>query len=219
MTRIPQLLILLFLLMPCPPYKADSRPSVRRVKAQEQTVTANDILRELNLARQNPSQYAAFLEQLRPLYKGKYMAKPGRVMLVTKEGVRALNEAIRFLKTAGPVPALRLSKGMSRAALDHVHEQGWNGNTGHRGSDGSTPDKRLARYGVWLYTMGENISYGGDNARDVVIDLIVDDGVPDRGHRKNIFNPDFRVVGAAYGPHAQYGTICVMTFAGEFKEK
>ncbi|MBN2413926.1 CAP domain-containing protein [candidate division KSB1 bacterium] len=216
--RIPQLLVLLLLLITCLPYDAVNRPSGHPVTAQKQTVTANDILRELNLARQNPAQYAAVLEQLRPLYKGKYLAKPGQVMLVTKEGVKALEEAIRFLKKAEPLPALRLSKGMSLAALDHVHEQGWNGNTGHRGTDGSTPDKRLARYGTWLYTMGENISYGGDNARDVVIDLIVDDGVPDRGHRKNIFNPNFRVVGAAYGPHAQYGTICVMTFAGEFKE-
>ena len=217
--RTSLLFVLLLSLITCLPYNAVNQPSRRTVAGKSKTVTPEDVLRELNLARQNPARYAAVLEQLRPLYNGKYLIKPGRVRLVTKEGFRAVEEAIRFLKTARPVPAFRLSKGMSRAALDHVHEQGWNGNTGHRGTDGSTPDKRLARYGTWLHTMGENISYGSENARDVVIDLIVDDGVPDRGHRKNIFNPNFRIVGLAYGPHAQYRTICVMTFAGDFKEK
>lgn len=51
-----------------------------------------------------------------------------------------------------------------------------------------------------------------------MISLIVDAGVRDRGHRKNIFMRDFGVVGVACGSHSRYGTMCVMDFAGGFIE-
>jgi hypothetical protein len=49
--------------------------------------------------------------------------------------------------------------------------------------------------------------------------LIVDQGVPNRGHRRIIFCPDFTVAGAARGPHARYGAMCVIDFAAGFAEK
>ena len=39
--------------------------------------------------------------------------------------------------------------------------------------------------------------------------LIVDDGVRGRDHSRNIFNPNYNAAGAAYGPHARYGSFAV----------
>jgi uncharacterized protein YkwD len=76
----------------------------------------------------------------------------------------------------------------------------------------------MARFGHWIGQAGENIDYGLHDARSIVVRLIVDDGVRDRGHRKNIFNRSFTVAGAASGYHATFGAMCVIDFAGGFLE-
>jgi uncharacterized protein YkwD len=161
------------------------------------------VLQELNLARTNPQTYARILEDYRSQF----------------EGTAAVDEAIRELKARKPMSPFRISRGMSLAAKDHVEDTGPKGSTGHSGSDGSKPFDRMNRHGKWLRSAGENISYGNDEARQVVIQLIVDDGVAGRGHRRNIFNAAFEVVGISCGPHKVYGTMCVQTFAGDYQEK
>jgi uncharacterized protein YkwD len=107
---------------------------------------------------------------------------------------------------------------MSRAAADHCAEQAA-GQTGHFGSDHSSPGDRINRYGTWGVSYGENISYGQHSARSIVLQLIIDDGVRSRGHRKNIFNPKFTIAGIGYGPHARYRTVCTTDFAGAYAER
>ncbi|WP_054464483.1 MULTISPECIES: CAP domain-containing protein [Planktothricoides] len=177
------------------------------------------IIQETNAARTNPTAYAAKLEKQTKYFEGGILKIPGQTPLMTQEGVSAVNEAIQFLKSASPMSALTASSGMSKAAADHVQDQGPGGNLGHTGTDGSQPWDRLERYGEWQKTVGENISYGPNTGEDVVISLIVDDGVTDRGHRTNIFNSDFRVTGVACGEHREYRVMCVITYAGGYEEK
>ena len=87
------------------------------------------------------------------------------------------------------------------------------------GRDSSHADTRIARYGTFGGGWGENISYGKSTARDVVLALIIDDGLPARKHRKNIFNPTFNFAGAAFGRHARFRTVCSMDFAGSYAER
>jgi uncharacterized protein YkwD len=177
------------------------------------------IVHEINTARTNPKAYASFLEEWKRYYDGKLLKLPGERIIVTEEGAAAVNEAINFIRTMNPVPRLRPSKGMSLGAKDHVKDQGSSSSSQHRGNDGSQPWDRVNRYGTWEKSIGENIAYGSNNARDIVFSFIIDDGIPGRGHRKNIFNPDFRVIGVACGHHGTYTTVCVTTFAGGYKEE
>ncbi len=139
-------------------------------------------------------------------------------MLRAKEGTHALDEAVRFLRSTQPLEPLTLSPGMSRAASEHCADQA-NGRMGHGGSDFSNPGDRMNRYGRWGAIWGENISYGKSSARDIVLALIIDEGLRGRKHRKNIFNPAFNVAGAAYGGHARYRSVCSIEFAGSFAER
>ena len=162
------------------------------------------VIKELNLARENPKLYATFVAESRP----SYMIERGH----------AVDEAVRFLQKTRPLPPLTLSSGMSRAAADHCAEQ-VEGQLGHEGNDRGHGGDRISRYGSWSTTWGENISYSRKNAREVVVALFVDDGTRSRGHRKNIFNPKFNYAGAAFGPHARYRTVCTIDFAGGYAER
>lgn len=171
---------------------------------QSDPLSSDAVVREINLARENPNLYATFVEESR----AAHMIEHGR----------AVDEAVRFLKKAHPLTPLKVSTGMCHAAADHCAEQA-DGTMGHGGFGHSSPGDRLNRYGNWIASYGENISYGRRSARQIVVALIIDDGTRSRGHRKNIFNPKFNVAGAAVGPHARFGTICTTDFAGEYADR
>jgi uncharacterized protein YkwD len=211
MHRLP--LYLLFLAIVAHPGLASEEKS-----GDGSATSSRAVIRELNLARQNPALYATFLAELRGRMQGNVLILPGQTRIRTKEGTGAVDEAIRFLRTAQPQAPLTLSPGMSRAAADHCADQA-SGGFGHVGRDSSHADKRIARYGMFGGCWGENISYGKATARDVVLALIIDDGQPARKHRKNIFNPSFNFAGAAFGRHARFGTMCSMDFAGSYSER
>lgn len=159
------------------------------------------VLDEINFARTQPGRYARELE-----------AGAGSDSWEGPGDVEALAEAIDFLKRQQPLSPLSHDPRLADAAFVHARAQGASGGLGHGGSQPLA--QRLQSRGVWAGLMAENISYGHDRAREVVEQLIVDRGVPGRGHRRNIFGPSFRSAGVGCGPHRTYGAMCVIEFVG-----
>ena len=164
---------------------------------------------EVNLARSHPEAYALILEQhFRSLGNDRIHRGEGRTVRMI-EGRSAVNEAITFLRSTKPLPALNLNSCLSQSAQDHVIGTGPSGQTGHLGRDGSDPSERATRRLGYSAHCGENISYGRDSAREHVIALIVDDGVKSRGHRANIFRDSYRSIGIGVGSHSKYRNMTV----------
>ena len=164
----------------------------------------SDVLYELNLARTQPQAYAQALQDAayRSRASGAY------------DDPAAYAEAVEFLRRQSPLPPLGVDPALENAALSHADDQGFRGGYGHQGAGGESLGERLRRHGAFASLMAEDISYGYATPREVVLQLIVDSGVPSRGHRANIFNPAFREAGVACGPHRLYGAMCVVDFAG-----
>ena len=178
-----------------------------------------DVVFEMNKARSNPAKYAElYIEPLAKKFSGKSYKKNG-VTVVTAEGAAAVEECVRVMGASSPLAAYSPSEGLSAAAAVHAESQGLTNQTGHTGTDGSSAFDRIKRYGTYS-TAGENVSYGSDTGRDIVVSFLIDDGVASRGHRKNIMSSGFTHAGVGYfNKHKLYGSECVIDFAGGWKEK
>lgn len=196
-----------------PPAAPSARPVLARgacaiappgVLAQQREIAA-----ELNLARTQPRRYAGLVADYYATLGADRILRLGGAVILMNEGRPAVDEALNFLRTVDPLPPLVLDTCLSLAAQDHAADRGAVGGLGHVGSDGSQPSERAARRLGSPARCGENLGYGHESAREHVIGMIVDDGVPGRGHRRTLFDPRFRSLGVGVGPHSAYGTVAV----------
>jgi hypothetical protein len=181
-----------------------------------------DVILEMNKVRADPKKYAELYIRPRlrwfggPFGEGSYLAPGETVYTSTQEGKNGIQSCIDDLSRRQSMQSLIPGKGLFLAARDHVKDTGSKGITGHTGSDGSSMGQRIDRYGKWGGGAGENISYGYNLGRDIVIQLLIDDGVSSRGHRNNILNGKFKYAGAAIGNHSEYTFMCVIDYANEY---
>ncbi|CAN7419987.1 CAP domain-containing protein [Phenylobacterium sp. LjRoot225] len=171
------------------------------------------VLDEINQVRANPRAYA---RELRRQWAGDGgYSDDGYGM--SRDDPDAVEDAIDFLMRQPPLPPLARDSRLAAAARTHVTRQGPRGEVGH-GAPGAL-GRRLQAQGLWAGIQAESISYGQRTPRDVVRQLVVDSGVPSRAHRKDLFAAAYQAGGVACGPHAEYGAMCVIDFAGAIVQR
>ena len=133
------------------------------------------------------------------------------------EGDAVFVEAISFLKSLPSLPPLTWDDNLCKSAQEHVNDIGPKGLLLYQSSDGTEPEDRIAKYGNYSESLGENIDFGPNDAMGVIVSLTLDDGEEQRPHRENLFKEDYHKVGIACGPHETEFQMCVMDFAFDFQ--
>lgn len=117
----------------------------------------------------------------------------------------------RDLKLIHDLPLLVPKKDLSDIAEGHATRSGKTGHVGHKDME-----KRFAPvFGSVYYTMAENCSYGYNEPMEIILTLLIDDGIRSLGHRKNTINESYSSVGVAIRPHKDFKYNCVIDFGGK----
>lgn len=188
----------------------------------EVTRCSEDICEMINRVRSDPPAFVFELEKHLELFVDDFVYRDVTgsqgVNIRTTEGKAAVREAIIFLKNASPMPKLNVSILLESAAVDHVHDLWANNLTTHEGSSGGSIAERIEKYASWSGSIAESINFNQVYPLKTLLTLVIDDGFPSRGNRKNVFSDKFHLVGAASGPHKIYKQVCVIDFASDVKD-
>lgn len=128
-----------------------------------------EVLDEINLVRTDPSGYIKHIDSFLDYWDSGSAER------------KTAKELIDILEDMEPLPALEYSQVLYESCEKHA--------------------KYVKRTGKFKHSdspYGENIQYGNKYARYAVIDLLIDHGIPDRGHRKNILNPNYKEFAVYY---------------------
>jgi uncharacterized protein YkwD len=198
-------LLLLFLLLPLPA-QAQSNPwpewdskVVRSLNTAADKEYLNDeekkVILFMNMARHDG-----------PLFERTFLES--YILENQQENTSYVRSLRKDLKHISGLSPLLPEKDLTAVAQGHAQKSGAKGTTGHQDFN-----KRFEPLlGNPYNHVGENCSYGYEQAIDIVISLLIDEGVKSLGHRNNILSGDFNSVGVAIRPHRSYRTNCVMDF-------
>jgi hypothetical protein len=135
-----------------------------------------DIFKLTNIVRKNPKCLIPDLEELLSCFEvgldnqpGFRMKRHGRSTLMTKEGPKAVKDAIEYLKSRAPVPELKWSNEMAKCPKAHAQHLGMSGDISHQCSKGRGTKERLRDFGNVIGCYGENISVFCNTAKEVIL--------------------------------------------------
>ena len=182
---------------------------------------AQNIFNLINKFRANPRELSRHLQQLKKYLdtNSNILSEPDKIQIQMVEGEEVFNEAINYLNNLRPMQPFQWEEALAQSAQEHVDDIGPKGLLLYQSSDGTEPEDRIAKYGDYVESLGENIDFGPNDALGVIVSLTLDDGEEERPHRENLFKAEYKKIGIACGPHQTEFQMCVMDLAYDFIPK
>ncbi|MFA9220196.1 MAG: CAP domain-containing protein [Sediminibacterium sp.] len=166
---------------------ANTAKSITQLSSEEKNV-----IKLINLARMYPKQFAK-----------NYVAKYDEKATGYDYGADYAKDKTSLVTTLNalkPLKPLIFDNEMYDLAKCWCVESGKSGAIGH--------NRKTCKSGY----NGECCSYGFSGALDIVMQLMIDNGVPGYGHRKIILTPYYTKIGIKNGSHKTYSFCSVIDF-------
>lgn len=174
----------------------------------------------LNKARTDPNWVATELSKYKTYYKKNEYKNPNfEFSFETQEGVKAVEDAIDFLrKKVYPQKPLALTPALNKAAQSLLEHFEKTGETSAQSEEFMLQTRFKKELGN-VKSIAESSSFGFSDPKEIIFQLIIDDGVESRANRKNLYSQSFSEVGIATGDHSKYGHCCILDFHGDGKKE
>lgn len=177
-------------------------------------LVAKEVFETVNRLRREPQAFVSDLSEMRKNFNGNDYRSPRLdFSIYTEEGVSAVDDAIKFLSECKPAPVLTRTEELDKSAkilAEYIGPQG----LAEFGSGELSFDRRLASANCERVTSAECMSLGWSTGKEIVLQLLIDDGNTMRSNRKNIFREDFLEIGVFACPHKVYSHCCIIDFQG-----
>ena len=199
---------ILFLLSVCNIFTAKSQESMTYPGWDESLIAKANTAKDSEFMKEDEQKVLLIANLARldgPLFAGTILKQ--YLILKDKKSNKYIRTLYRDLQEVKDLPLLLPEKDLYDVARDHATRSGLKGYEGHKGfKNRYTP--LMPRY----MEVGENIYYGEYTPEEIVLQLLIDEGIEDLGHRHNLLNPGFNSLGISIKPHKEYGYNCVMSF-------
>lgn len=172
----------------------------------------DDIYHDLNEIRMKPVSYVQFLEERKSSYFDNCV-RSGEQLVKSLEGVAPLDELIHDLGVPVSGQPLKWSFELHTAADLFAQNIGEQNLTGHTDSNGCNLEARLSKLCRVRGKVTELIQLSGAESREILTELLVDDGLATRSRRRNLLDPEFTTVGIGVAPHKVHGHVTVIILA------
>ena len=173
-----------------------------------------DLVKEINEFRTNPKEYTKKIKKFISYFDGNMLNLPGSEgSIETQEGPAAYTEAIEYLSKQQGLQPLEPSKGLGRVAKDFISE------TQKISPDELSTidlDKIIEKYGSFTGNICRSIDFGGETPEQVLVNLIVSDGDPNREQRETLLSKDLKKVGIGFGQHEEFKYVTVIISCTKF---
>ena len=174
-----------------------------------------EVIYETNRIRTNPKAYIPILEKYLENFDDNILTRPDKNECIeTQEGPKAYKEAIEFLKNQKPINEIEFDEEASKVAEEYAKKLS-NSGEDDQGEDETHIEERVEKYLDYDFAISECIDFGGSTGIEVIVNLLVDDGVKLRTHRENLFSNKFQYYGVAVASHPEYDYCTVIDYFGD----